>query len=145
MATSWWTMTSNGCSVTDDITRAAYDLTGARKSASSVRTIADPDAATLAAWDAEAVAKLAEMAPERIAKQQRETALVGAIKAKFGGICAATGKRYERGAMIKRYGSGWALASATISPAVNDEFAADEPTVRDDAQLMVREMAMEIG
>ena len=115
MATMW-KVRSSGAVATDCVSGrwAKYDGNGERTEL-PVGWRADremPTADMLAAWDAEAPAKVAELlaaaASERTTAERM--ARIGAVAAKYDGICAASGRRYRRGAMIARHGRGWALA-----------------------------------
>lgn len=104
---------------------AKYDAAGARLAAS-----ANADAALLAAWDAEAATTAPAMAMAHAAKvaerQTRERVERETVKARFDGVCAVTGRRFRRGAAIRRTAAGWAIAGAATTAPVNDELAADE-------------------
>lgn len=79
----------------------------------------------LAAMDADAPAKAAELLAAESAKRAAadRAARVGAVAARFDGVCAVSGRRYRRGAMIARFGGGWALADAVATYGGNDQTA----------------------
>lgn len=105
---------------------ARYDASGVRietPDGSFGRSRDVPTAEMLAAWDAEAPAKAAELLAEAAAERARSGRLarIGAIAAKYDGVCAVSGRRYRRGAMIARAERGWALAEFA---GINDQIAA---------------------
>lgn len=132
---------------------ARYDANGARIETPDGRFGREREVPTpeqLATWDAEAPAKAPAALAERAAEQAHAARLerVGAIKARYDGVCSVTGRRFRRGDLIARDGDrGWALASALVAapvPAWGGEFAGDDADgAASDARIARAELAAE--
>lgn len=138
----------------DSMHCAKYDLTGAVRIWTGSDRLTTPTADELAAWDSEAPARAAELIAARDARNAaariEQQATAGAIKARFGGTCAITGRAYGRNALIRKTASGWAIADtvtlaapAPVSSPLGGEFDADErDAYREDLRIAAAEMAM---
>jgi hypothetical protein len=120
---------------------ATYDLTGTTRTWTGANSCA-PTAEELAAWDAEAPAKAAELAAERraivAATKVRTFATVGTVKARYDGTCAVTGRAYRRNTPIRKTSYGWAIADERTMAALT---AGPSAMIASDPDWLTRQMA----